>query len=156
MITATAAIATIPKNTSATGFGLMRNALIAPGALLTMPAKMMKLMPLPMPFSVMSSPSHIRTIAPAVSVAICVTVSKLPRSKSAGEDALRVEQGQEAVRLEQRERDREIAGVLVDPVPAVLTFPAEGLERRDHPRHQLHDDRRVDVRVHAQRDDRQL
>ena len=33
-----------------------------------MPAKMMKLMPLPMPFSVMSSPSHIRTIEPAVSV----------------------------------------------------------------------------------------
>ena len=74
MITATAAIATIPKTTSATGFGLMRNALIAPGALLTMPAKMMKLMPLPMPFSVISSPSHIRTIAPAVSVAIWVTV----------------------------------------------------------------------------------
>ena len=52
----------------------------APGALLTMPAKMMKLMPLPMPFSVISSPSHISTIAPAVRVAIWVTVTKLPRS----------------------------------------------------------------------------
>ena len=30
-----------------------------PGAWRTMPAKMMKLMPLPMPFSVMSSPIHI-------------------------------------------------------------------------------------------------
>ena len=44
-----------------------------------MPAKMMKLTPLPMPFSVISSPSHIRTTAPAVSVTIWVSVSKLPR-----------------------------------------------------------------------------
>ena len=43
-------------------FGLSRNALRAPGARLTMPAKMMKLMPLPMPRSVISSPIHIRTI----------------------------------------------------------------------------------------------
>ena len=42
-----------------------------------MPAKMMKLMPLPMPRSVMSSPIHIRTTEPAVSVAIWVRVSKL-------------------------------------------------------------------------------
>ena len=33
----------------------------AGGAWLTMPAKMMKLMPLPMPRSVMSSPIHIRS-----------------------------------------------------------------------------------------------
>ena len=46
-----------------------------------MPAKMMKLMPLPMPFSVISSPSHIRTTAPAVSVMIWVRVSKLDRLK---------------------------------------------------------------------------
>jgi hypothetical protein len=45
-----------------------------------MPAKMMKLMPLPMPRSVMSSPIHISTIAPAVSVAIWVRVVKLERS----------------------------------------------------------------------------
>ena len=61
-------------------FGLSRNALSAPGARLTMPAKMMKLMPLPMPRSVMSSPIHIRTTAPAVSVAIWVRVVKLDRS----------------------------------------------------------------------------
>ena len=53
---------------------------MAPGARLTMPAKMMKLMPLPMPRSVMSSPIHIRVMAPAVSVAIWVSVSKLARS----------------------------------------------------------------------------
>ena len=56
------------------------NAWRAPGARLTMPAKMMKLMPLPMPFSVISSPSHIRVIEPAVRVTIWVRVSQLPRS----------------------------------------------------------------------------
>ena len=51
------------------------------GAWLTMPAKMMKLMPLPMPFSVMSSPSHIRTTAPATRVIICTQLIALPRPK---------------------------------------------------------------------------
>ena len=45
-----------------------------------MPAKMMKLMPLPMPRSVISSPIHISAMAPAVRVAICVRVVKLARS----------------------------------------------------------------------------
>ena len=53
---------------------------MAPGARLTMPAKMMNETPLPIPFSVISSPSHIRTMEPAVSVAICVQVSQLPKS----------------------------------------------------------------------------
>ncbi len=60
--------------------GLLTNAWRAPGARLTMPAKMMKLMPLPMPFSVISSPSHIRVTEPAVRVTIWVSVSQLPRS----------------------------------------------------------------------------
>ena len=54
---------------------------MAAGTRLTMPAKMMKLMPLPIPFSVISSPSHIRMIAPAVSVTIWVRVSNCERSK---------------------------------------------------------------------------
>jgi hypothetical protein len=81
MITATAAMATSPNAIKAAKFGFTVNALIAPGAWLTMPAKMMKLMPLPIPRSVMSSPIHISATAPAVSVAIWVRVSKLPRSK---------------------------------------------------------------------------
>ena len=46
----------------------------------TMPAKMMKLMPLPIPFSVISSPNHINTMEPVVRAMICVHdwyVSKL-------------------------------------------------------------------------------
>jgi hypothetical protein len=80
MITPTAAIATMPNATAAEMFGLTMKPLRAPGARLTMPAKMMKLMPLPIPRSVMSSPIHIRAIEPAVSVAIWVRVSKLARS----------------------------------------------------------------------------
>ena len=38
----------------------------------TMPAKMMKLIPLPIPFSVISSPSHMSTTAPAVRVIIWI------------------------------------------------------------------------------------
>ena len=41
---------------------------------------MMKLMPLPIPRSVISSPIHIRAMAPAVRVAIWVRVVKLARS----------------------------------------------------------------------------
>ena len=80
MITATAAIATTPKAMNIAMFGLARNAPMAPGAWLTIPAKITKLMPLPIPRSVISSPIHISAIEPAVSVAICVSVSKLPRS----------------------------------------------------------------------------
>ena len=56
-----------------------------------------------------------------------------------------------AVGLEDRHRDGQVAGVLVDLVAAVLTLAAERLERGDDARHQLHDDRGVDVRVHPQR-----
>ena len=52
---------------------------IAAGIRPTMPAKMMKLMPLPMPFSVMSSPRHMSRIEPALRVMIWVTVSQFDR-----------------------------------------------------------------------------
>ena len=52
-----------------------------------MPAKMMKLMPLPMPRSVMSSPIHIRAMAPAVRVAIWVRVVEAGEVEPAGQDA---------------------------------------------------------------------
>ena len=47
-----------------------------------MPAKMMKLMPLPMPFSVISSPSHISRTEPAVRATIWVSVSMSDRPKA--------------------------------------------------------------------------
>jgi hypothetical protein len=72
----------MPKTIKAAMFGLTVNAPIALGAWLTMPAKMMKLMPLPIPRSVMSSPIHMSATDPAVKVAIWVSVSKLPRSNA--------------------------------------------------------------------------
>ena len=109
-----------------------------------------------MPRSVISSPIHISTIAPAVRVAIWVSVSKLDRSNVPGQDALRVEQGEHAVGLQDRHRDGQVAGVLVDLVAPELTLAAERLERRHDARHQLHDDRGVDVRVHPQGHDREV
>ena len=47
-----------------------------------MPAKMMKLMPLPMPRSVINSPIHIASTVPAVRVTIWLMVAKLRMSKS--------------------------------------------------------------------------
>ena len=155
MIVATAAMATTPKATNRAMFGPARKAPIALGAWLTMPAKMMKLMPLPMPRSVISSPIHIRAMEPAVSVAIWVSVSRLARSKVPVRTPLRVEQGQEAVGLEDGHRDGEVAGVLGDLVAPVLTLAAQRLERRHDALHQLHDDRCVDVGVHAERHDRE-
>ena len=81
MITATATMARITNRTMSRGEGWLSTPSTPAGARLTMPAKMMKLMPLPMPFSVISSPSHIRTIAPATRVTICTQLWALPRPK---------------------------------------------------------------------------
>ena len=82
MITMTATIARITNSAMSRGDGCWSVLIRPAGAWLTMPAKMMKLMPLPMPFSVMSSPSHMSTIAPASSVIIWTHDWALPRPKS--------------------------------------------------------------------------
>ena len=50
------------------------------GTLPTMPAKMIRLMPLPRPRSLISSPSHISRIVPAVKLSSRLIVSTLNRS----------------------------------------------------------------------------
>ena len=81
MITATAMIAMTTNSVPAAMSGLSKKVPIAFGTRLTMPAKMMKLIPLPMPFSVISSPNHMSTMAPAVRLTIWVMVSNRERSK---------------------------------------------------------------------------
>ena len=93
---------------------------------------------------------------PAVRVTIWVSVSQLPRSNGGAEHAVRRQERQQPVRLEQRHRHRQVARVLVDLGAAVLTLALQRLERGDDARHELHDDRGVDVRVHAQRHDREV
>ncbi len=55
--------------------------LVALGSRATMPAKMMSEMPLPMPRSVMRSPSHMMKAVPAVRV---ITVMKVNHTESLG------------------------------------------------------------------------
>ena len=52
------------------------SALVASGMRATMPAMMMRLMPLPMPYSSICSPSHIRKIVPAVMVRTAAMTSR--------------------------------------------------------------------------------
>ena len=72
-----------------------------------MPAKMMSEMPLPMPRSVICSPSHMRNIVPVVSVIIAVIRNMQPRIDH--ETALGFERDRDAHRLEQREPERAVA-----------------------------------------------
>ena len=72
-------MATTAKATNARMSGELRKAMSAVGARPTMPAKMMKLMPLPIPFSVISSPSHISRTEPVVRATIWVSVSRSAR-----------------------------------------------------------------------------
>ena len=60
--------------------GALKNSWIAPGTRPMMPAKMMKLIPLPIPRSVTSSPIHMRSSEPVVRMTICTRVSGLARS----------------------------------------------------------------------------
>jgi hypothetical protein len=61
----------------------------------------------------------------------------------------------DAQRLEQRQQQRAVARVLRDLAAAGLAFLLQRLERRHHVGHQLHDDRRRDVRHDAQREHRE-
>ena len=81
---------------------------------------------------------------------------RVAEAEAAEDDALGAEGGQDAERLQEGHRDGQVAGVLVQALAPVLALPAERLERRDHARHELHDDRGVDVRVHREPDDGQL
>jgi hypothetical protein len=58
--------------------------------------------------------------------------------------------------LEEGEDDGAVAGVLGDLLVALLALLLQGLDRGDHHREQLHDDRRADVGHDAQREDREL
>jgi hypothetical protein len=77
------------------------------------------------------------------------------RGTEGAQHTLALHEDRDADALKERQRNGEDAGVLVDPVTAVLAFLGEALERRDGLVEERHDDRRVDVRVYAERDDRE-
>ena len=97
-----------------------------------MPAKMISEMPLPMPRSVICSPSHMMKAVPVVSVIIVMRRKPQPGCEhdagaAAGAWMLsRPTDDEEA--LEQRQHDRAVARVLVDLAPPVLAFLLQLLE----------------------------
>ena len=126
-----------------------------------MPAKISSDMPLPMPRSVISSPIHITSAAPA---------GHHHHDDDQGEDALVGDDVQRAALqqpavggqrhdaggLQDSQRDRQIAGVLGHLGLAGLAFLAQFLEAWDDHGEQLHDDAGGDVRHHPDREHRQL
>ena len=102
------------------------------GTRATMPAKMMKLMPLPMPRSVISSPIHMASTVPAASVTIWRD-RRQAQDVEVGDDALRRQDGEVAIGLQQRERHGQVARVLVDLGPAVLAFARSACRRGTTP-----------------------
>ena len=123
-----------------------------------MPAKMISDMPLPMPRSVICSPSHITKTLPVVIVSIVVSRKPKPGVGDDRQAAVRVRLLLERVGvgrgLDQAQRDGAVAGVLGDLAPAQLAFLRQPLQVRPDDGQQLQDDRRADVGHDAQREDR--
>ena len=124
-------------------------------------------MPLPMPRSVMSSPNHMITPVPAVMV---MTIRMMPYQvspagsmsceHSACDELLnrapRAGHRDEGRRLQDAQRDGQVARVLGELGLTGLALLVERVEVGDDHAQQLHDDRRRDVRHDPQREDRQL
>ena len=119
-------------------------------------------MPLPMPRSVMSSPNHMMRPVPAVIVRTMMRIVGMVSSVR-----IDVHEGPkiccglrakviERRRLQDREADGQVAGVLRQLGLPGLALLLEGLEPRDDHGEQLDDDARRDVRHDPQREDRQL
>ena len=120
----------------------------------TMPAKMISDMPLPMPRSVICSPSHMMKAVPVVSDRIVSMTKPKPGLMTMpclhGHQALGDAEG-----LQHGKDDGQVAGPLGDLAPAQLAFLLQFFEGGNHHRQQLQNDRRRDVRHDAQREDRQ-
>ena len=96
----------------------------------TMPAKMMSEMPLPMPRSVICSPSHMTKVVPAVSVSTVMSSKRQPGmlhdlqrhpGRLAGVLGV-LEDAGDAVALRDGQQDVAVAGVLVDLLAAGLAL----------------------------------
>ena len=134
----------------------------APGMRARMPAMISRLMPLPMPYSSICSPSHIRKTVPAVMVS---TADELPAERAAppstrnsscdqalGDD----QQADVEPALAEAEHDGGVAGVFVDLLPAAFALLLQLLQRRLDAAQELEDNRGRDVGHDAQAEDRGL
>ena len=116
----------------------------------TMPAKISRLMPLPMPRSVICSPSHMMKAVPAVSVSTVIRMKPMPGLQH---QALLGENGGDADRLQRAQNHGHVAGPLRDLAPAQLAFLLDARQRLIDHGQKLEDDRGRDVRHDAQGED---
>ena len=98
-----------------------------------MPDMMIRLVPLPMPRAVICSPSHIRNMVPPTRV-----ITQEKRKNQPGIDHRRAEAAVhglqpdgDAVGLEHGDQHRQVAGVLVELLAALLALLLQRLQRRD-------------------------
>ena len=116
-------------------------------------------MPLPMPRCVISSPSHMSRVAPAVSeitdqhhvAEVERSVDDVRAAEAGGVDAEYIADR----RLSGREADGQVARVLRALLLADLALLGEPLESRHDHREELQDDRGGDVRHDPQREQRE-
>ena len=96
-----------------------------------MPAKMMSEEPLPTPREVICSPSQIRNIVPPVRVRIGRNAEH--QARIADDARAPFETDRDAVGLEDRQHDREIARILVENLAARLAVFLDRLELAESP-----------------------
>ena len=116
----------------------------------TMPAKISRLMPLPMPRSVICSPSHMMKAVPVVSVRMVIRLKPMPGCSTrpcCGENR------GNADRLQRGQDHGHVAGPLRDLASSQFAFLLDARQGLIDHRQQLEDDRRRDVRHNAQRED---
>ena len=109
-------------------------------------------MPLPMPRSVICSPSHMMNAVPVVSVSIVIRMNPMPGLMT--NSGLALKRDGDARRLNRGQHDRQISRVGRDLAAPEFAFLGKLFQVRPHHRQQLQDDRRRDVRHDAQREDR--
>ena len=131
---------------------------IAIGMRTTMPAKMISEIPLPMPRSVICSPSHMMKAVPEVSVMIVSSRNARPglgtiAAPSGAVHALEPDRNPE--RLDDADHDRPVPGVLGQLLAPGLALLGQARQVRDDHLEQLEDDRRVDVGHDPERENRQ-
>ena len=127
----------------------------APGSRLTMLIVMISEMPLPMPRSVICSPSHISSIVPVVMVTTVSSRNPRPghhHDVAVDADALgMLQRDGHGVALDEAKHHGQVAAVLGDLLAARIAFARQPLQGRNDRRQQLQDDGGADVGHDAQR-----
>ena len=110
-------------------------------------------MPLPMPRSVICSPSHMMNAVPVVSVSMVIRMN--PKPGIDDELTLALKRDGDTGGLNGGQNDRQVARIGRDLAAAQFAFLRKLFQVRPDDRQQLQNDRRRDVRHDPERKDRQ-